>query len=65
VCAFVGTQQALDSYRDMIKPPAPLPGMRDLTVAPRGLGAEPEMIHEMNEDAALMDGDDIFHMRFD
>lgn len=65
VCAFVGTQQALDSYRDMMKPPAPLPGMRDLAPLPPGPVVEHEMIHEMDEDAGLMDGNDIFHLNFD
>ena len=65
VCAFVGTQKALDAYRDMRKPPPAPPGLQEFAGAPHGPGAESLMIHEMNDDAGLMDGNDIFHWRFD
>lgn len=63
-CAFVGYQQAFDSYRDMLKPPTPLPGMQQLPSPPAGLNEERLMVDEMNEDAGLWDGDDIFHLSF-
>jgi hypothetical protein len=65
-CAFVGYQQAFDSYRDMLKAPAPLPGMAGVTTPPprAGLNEENLMVDEMNEDAGLWDGDDIFHLNF-
>ena len=65
-CAFVGTQQAFNTYRDMVAPPAPPPGMRDFAsdaTQPR-FSLEHFAVDEMNEDAGLMDGDDIFHLRF-
>jgi hypothetical protein len=65
VCAFVGTQKALDAYRDMRKPMQAPPGVQDFANAPRGPSAENLMIHEMDEDAGVMDGNDIFHFRFD
>jgi hypothetical protein len=63
-CAYVGYQQAFDSYRDMIKPPAPLPGMAAQLPQRPGLNEEHLMINEMDEDAGLMNGDDIFHLDF-
>ncbi len=63
VCAFVGTQKALDAYRDMVTPPSPPPGVQDFARPLRpSVGAH--MIHEMDEDAGLMDGNDLFHLRF-
>lgn len=63
-CAFVGYQQAFDSYRDMVRPPAPLPGMAAQAPPRPGLNEERLMVDEMNEDAGLMNGDDIFHLDF-
>ena len=63
-CAFVGYQKAYDTYRDMVAPPAPPPGVQDLANQPVRPGAGSLMIHEMNEDAGLMNGDDIFHLNF-
>lgn len=65
-CAFVGYQQALDNYRATMKPPAPPPGIQEFkadAVRP-GFNLETFNIDAMNEDAGLMDGDDIFHLRF-
>lgn len=65
-CAFVGTQQAFDTYRDMVAPPTSPPGLREFSsdaTTPR-LSLEHLAVDEMNEDAGLMDGDDIFHLRF-
>ena len=65
-CAFVGYQQAFDEYRRMLAPPAPPPGMREFSsdaTRPR-FNLESVVVDEMNEDAGLMDADDIFHLRF-
>jgi hypothetical protein len=64
-CAFVGYQKAYDSYRDMIKPPAPPPGIGEFSGEARsGNLADHLMVNEMDEDAGLMGGDDIFHLNF-
>jgi hypothetical protein len=64
-CAFVGTQKAYDAYRELVSaPPTPPPGVRDFTVAPRGDLADHLLVHEMDEDAGLIPGNDIFHLNF-
>ena len=65
-CAFVGQQGAYDTYRDMVSPPAPPPGVRDFTAAaqPSGSTVDHLMAHEMDEDAGLLDSDDILHPGF-
>ena len=65
-CAFVGYQQAFDTYRNMLAPPPPPPGTQEFrSDATRpGFNLEHFAVDEMNEDAGLMDGDDIFHLRF-
>lgn len=64
-CAFVGYQKAYDAYRDMLRAPTPPPGLQEFA-GERGPGNLEQhlMVHEMNEDAGLMNGDDIFHLRF-
>lgn len=69
-CAFVGYQNAFDSYRDMISPPpVSLPGMREFrgdAIRPGGGLSETAIVaDEMDEDAGLIPGDDIFHLKFD
>jgi hypothetical protein len=65
-CAFVGYQQAFDNYRNMLAPPPPPPGTQEFkSDATRpGFNLEHFAVDEMNEDAGLFDGDDIFHLRF-
>ena len=65
-CAFVGYQQAFDTYRNMLAPPPPPPGTQEFrSDATRpGFNLENFAVDEMNEDAGLMDGDDIFHLKF-
>ena len=65
-CAFVGYQQAFDNYRNMLAPPPPPPGTQEFkSDATRpGFNLEPFAVDEMNEDAGLFAGDDIFHLRF-
>ena len=66
-CAFVGYQQAFDTYRNMLVPPPPPPGAQEFrSDATRpGFNLENFAVDEMNEDAGLIDGDDIFHLKFD
>ena len=63
-CAFVGTQQAYNAYRDMVSPPSLPPGYRSPADAPAS-GASPmhEVVEGMMDDYTA-DPDDIFHMRF-
>lgn len=67
-CALIGSQQAMNSYRDMVAPPALPPGVRpqsgDPNVPARGVSLEGEMIHDMNEDGDAQAEDDIFHPGF-
>jgi len=65
-CAFVGYQQAFDNYRNMLAPPPPPPGTQEFkSDATRpGFNLEHFAVDEMNEDAGLFAGDDIFHLRF-
>jgi len=65
-CAFVCYQQAFDTYRNMLALPPPPPGTQEFrSDATRpGVNLENFAVDEMNEDAGLMDGDDIFHLKF-
>jgi hypothetical protein len=65
-CAFVGYQQAFDTYRDMVAPPPPPPGTQEFKsdATNPGFNLENFTVDQMNEDAGLMDGDDIFHLNF-
>jgi hypothetical protein len=66
-CAFVGYQQAYDNYRAKLVPPTPPPGIGEFksdATAPRGLNLEHLAVGEMDDDAGLIPGDDIFHLKF-
>jgi hypothetical protein len=65
-CAYVGGQQAMNSYRDMVSPPRLAPGVRDFEGAPSGSGAslESEMIRDMEDDGAPAGEEDLFHPGF-
>lgn len=65
-CVLIGNEQAMRSYRDMVKPPPLPPGMKDFEGAgsSTGVNVEREMIHEMNEDGQPSWEDDIFHPGF-
>lgn len=64
-CAFVGYQKAYDAYRDMLRAPTPPPGMQEFTREPGPGNLEQHlMTTEMDEDAGLLPGDDIFHLNF-
>jgi hypothetical protein len=62
-CVLIGNEQAMRSYRDMVKPPPLPPGVKDFEGVPSGSGVnvEREMIHEMNADGEPAWEDDIFH----
>lgn len=67
-CAFVGYQQAYDNYRTMRAPPTPPPGIGEFkgdATSPGGLSLERLAVDEMDEDAGMIPGDDIFHLKFD
>lgn len=67
-CAFVGYQQAYDRYRSMRTPPTPPPGIGEFkgdATRPGGLSLEHLAADEMDEDAGMIPGDDIFHLKFD
>jgi hypothetical protein len=64
-CAFVGYQKAFDTYRDMVRAPAPPPGLREFAREPAPGNLEQHlMVQDMDDDAGLLNGDD-FHLRFD
>jgi hypothetical protein len=65
-CVLIGNEQAMRSYRDMVKPPPLPPGVKDFEGAGSntGVNVEREMIHEMNEDGQPPWEDDIFHPGF-
>lgn len=65
-CVLIGNEQAMRSYRDMVKS-APLPpGVKDFEGAPSGAGVNPEreIIHEITADGEPPREDDIFHPGF-
>jgi hypothetical protein len=59
-CALVGTERAMQSYRDMVRPPS---GAPTISVAPSGASPEAEMISDMNTDIEVPD-DDILHFQY-
>lgn len=67
-CAFVGYQKAFDEYRRLtgatqLSAPPGINEFKSDATRPR-FNLEHYMVDEMNEDAGLMDGDDIFHLNF-
>ena len=67
-CALIGDQRAMNSYRDMVAPPAPPPGVARPGQVPgvpaSGVNPVAEMVHDMNEDGDAQAEDDIFHPGF-
>ena len=65
-CAYVGGQQAMNSYRDMVSPPTPPPGYREFAQNPSASGnpLESEMIHDMNEDGETTPEEDLLSPGF-
>jgi hypothetical protein len=65
-CAYVGTEQAMNSYRDMISPPKPPPGVRDFEGVPsRSVQSlDSLMIQDMEDDGAPPGEAYLFHPGF-
>jgi hypothetical protein len=65
-CALVGSQQAMNSYRDMIAPPPLPPGVKDFEGAGSDVGVNPEreIVYGMDEDAETLTSSDILHPGF-
>lgn len=63
-CALIGNQDAMNSYRDMIKPITPPPGYREFAGNMSGSGesAEQAVIDDMNQDLDSQADDDIFSL---
>lgn len=53
-CALVGSERAMQTYRDMVRPPAASP---TVSVPPSGASPAGEMINELNSDIGVPDGD--------
>ncbi len=64
-CAFVGDDNAMKTYRDMVAPPGKgfLPGVGDIGRDTGGINLENEMQTEMNDESGT-NFDDIFHPGF-
>ena len=64
-CAFVGDDNAMKTYRDMVAPPGRgfLPGVGDIGRDTGGINLENEMQTEMNDESGT-NFDDIFHPGF-
>jgi hypothetical protein len=63
-CAFVGDDNAMKAYRDMVKPPrSNLPGVGEVWPDTGGINLENEMQTEMNDESGT-NFDDIFYPGF-
>jgi hypothetical protein len=65
-CVLIGNEQAMRSYRDMVAPSPPPPGVRDFEGAASDTGVNPEreIVQEMNADGEPPWEDDIFNPDF-
>lgn len=65
-CALIGNQDAMNSYRDMVKPIAPPPGYREFAGNMSGSGesVERDMVEDMGGDGEIGMEDDLFHPGF-
>lgn len=65
-CALIGNQDAMNSYRDMVKPLAPPPGYREFAGNMSGSGesVERNMVEDMSDDGEIGMEDDLFHPGF-
>jgi len=63
-CALIGTQAAMNSYRDMVKPITPPPGYRDFAgnISGSGESIVHDMIDDMSQDGDAQMEDDIFNL---
>lgn len=65
-CALIGNQEAMNSYRDMVRPITPPPGYREFAGNMSGSGdsVERDMIDDMRDDGEIGMDDDLFHPGF-
>ncbi len=65
-CALIGSQAAMNSYRDLVKPMTPPPGYREFAGNMGGSGAsvESEMLDDMSHDGEDGMEDDLFFPGF-
>jgi hypothetical protein len=66
-CALVGSQAAMESYRDMVKPMTPPPGYRDFAGNMSGSGGESVeqgMLDDMSTDGEIGMDEDLFQPNF-
>lgn len=65
-CVLIGSEQAMQSYRDMVAPPPEPPGVRELGGGPADVGVDPtrDIIHDQREDADAISAIDILNFRF-
>jgi hypothetical protein len=64
-CALIGSQAAMTTYRDMVKPITPPPGYRDFAGNISGSDSvERDMIYDMQDDGEIGMDDDLFHPGF-
>ena len=63
-CALIGNQDAMNSYRDMVKPITPPPGYREFAGNMGGDNVERDIIHDMRDDGEIGMDDDLFHPGF-
>lgn len=63
-CALIGNQDAMNSYRDMVKPISPPPGYREFAGNMGGSGesAEQAVVDDMSQDGDAQMEDDIFNL---
>jgi hypothetical protein len=60
-CVLAGDERAMQTYRDMLKPP---PGLPAVAPPPSGASVENALIHDMDRDIGDVPVDDILHFRF-
>lgn len=65
-CALIGNQNAMNSYREMVKPITPPPGYREFADNMGGSGGsvERDMVEDMGDDGEIGMEDDLFHPGF-
>jgi hypothetical protein len=60
-CALVGSERAMQAYRDMVRSPS---GAPTLSIAPSGASPGQELIADLNTDIGDVPETDILHFKF-
>jgi hypothetical protein len=65
-CALIGSQDAMNSYRDMVTPITPPPGYRDFAgnISGSSDSVARDMFSDMRDDGEIGMDDDLFHPGF-